>query len=93
MTAMRETNKEGLIVKWVLSRVVPLANLCSTHRFIVLLFALKMSADHSSKIAESIEKKNQSFQPRPPTFASKEEEREFLKFRLAQAFRIFGGWD
>ncbi|KAI0673013.1 arad-like aldolase/epimerase [Trametes maxima] len=33
--------------------------------------------------------------PMPPTFASKEEEREFLKFRLAQAFRIFGklGYD
>ncbi|KIM49189.1 hypothetical protein M413DRAFT_438355 [Hebeloma cylindrosporum] len=28
--------------------------------------------------------------PAPPTFLSKEEEREYLKFRLAQAFRIFG---
>ncbi|PPR03538.1 hypothetical protein CVT24_007024 [Panaeolus cyanescens] len=28
--------------------------------------------------------------PLPPTFPSKLEEREFLKFRLAQAFRIFG---
>ncbi len=28
--------------------------------------------------------------PRPPTFATKEEEREYAKFRLAQAFRIFG---
>jgi len=27
--------------------------------------------------------------PEPPKFASKEEEREWLKFRLAQAFRIF----
>ncbi|KAJ6450799.1 class II aldolase/adducin domain-containing protein [Mycena sanguinolenta] len=33
--------------------------------------------------------------PRPPVFTSKLEEREFLKFRLAQAFRIFGnrGYD
>ncbi|OBZ69213.1 Decarboxylase NovR [Grifola frondosa] len=33
--------------------------------------------------------------PRPPTFDSKLEEREFLKFRLAQALRIFGklGYD
>ncbi|KAI0647254.1 arad-like aldolase/epimerase [Trametes meyenii] len=33
--------------------------------------------------------------PMPPIFASPEEEREFLKFRLAQAFRIFGklGYD
>lgn len=28
--------------------------------------------------------------PVPPTFGSKLEEREYLKFRLAQAFRIFG---
>lgn len=28
--------------------------------------------------------------PTPPKFASKLQEREFLKFRLAQAFRIFG---
>jgi len=28
--------------------------------------------------------------PVPPTFSSKLEEREYLKFRLAQAFRIFG---
>jgi hypothetical protein len=28
--------------------------------------------------------------PSPPKFATKLEEREFLKFRLAQAFRIFG---
>ncbi|KAF7348799.1 Aldolase-II domain-containing protein [Mycena venus] len=33
--------------------------------------------------------------PRPPVFSSKLEEREFLKFRLAQALRIFGnrGYD
>ncbi|KAI0673015.1 arad-like aldolase/epimerase [Trametes maxima] len=33
--------------------------------------------------------------PMPPTFASPEDEREYLKFRLAQAFRIFGklGYD
>ena len=28
--------------------------------------------------------------PAPPTFLSKDEERDYLKFRLAQAFRIFG---
>ena len=27
---------------------------------------------------------------RPPVFTDKVEEREYLKFRLAQAFRIFG---
>ncbi|KAI8989639.1 arad-like aldolase/epimerase [Trametes punicea] len=33
--------------------------------------------------------------PMPPKFATKEQEREFLKFRLAQAYRIFGklGYD
>lgn len=29
--------------------------------------------------------------PRPPVFQDKLEEREWLKFRLAQALRIFGG--
>lgn len=28
--------------------------------------------------------------PSPPKFSSKLDEREYLKFRLAQAFRIFG---
>lgn len=28
--------------------------------------------------------------PTPPKFTSKEQEREYLKFRLAQAFRLFG---
>lgn len=28
--------------------------------------------------------------PRPPTFTNKQEEREYLKGRLAAAFRIFG---
>lgn len=37
-----------------------------------------------------VEKGKGSAFPVPPTFASKEEEREYLKFRLAQAFRIFG---
>ncbi|KAF6765141.1 class II aldolase/adducin domain-containing protein [Ephemerocybe angulata] len=41
-------------------------------------------------IADNIEIRNRSFAPKPPTFSSKEEERGFLKFRLAQAFRIFG---
>ncbi|KAI0748337.1 class II aldolase/adducin N-terminal [Daedaleopsis nitida] len=33
--------------------------------------------------------------PTPPKFTSKEQEREYLKFRLAQAFRLFGkfGYD
>jgi len=36
------------------------------------------------------EEENSSRFPTPPTFLSKDEEREYLKFRLAQAFRIFG---
>ncbi|KAJ3521871.1 hypothetical protein NMY22_g12131 [Coprinellus aureogranulatus] len=40
--------------------------------------------------AHHIEVNNRSFLPKPPVFASKEDERGFLKFRLAQAFRIFG---
>lgn len=38
------------------------------------------------------EKGKASTFPVPPTFVSKEEEREYLKFRLAQAFRIFGNF-
>lgn len=30
--------------------------------------------------------------PSPPAFADKFEEREYAKFRLAQAFRIFGSF-
>lgn len=40
-------------------------------------------------------KKSRSAFPRPPKFEDKLEEREYIKFRLAQAFRIFGslGYD
>ncbi|EAU88311.1 class II aldolase/adducin domain-containing protein [Coprinopsis cinerea okayama7 len=41
-------------------------------------------------VAEEIESQNKAFTPRPPTFSTKLEERDWLKFRLAQAFRIFG---
>lgn len=39
--------------------------------------------------------KSRSPFPKPPKFDDKLEEREYLKFRLAQAFRIFGhlGYD
>lgn len=38
---------------------------------------------------------SRSAAPRPPVFEDKMKEREYLKFRLAQAFRIFGhlGYD
>ncbi|RXW24158.1 hypothetical protein EST38_g1743 [Candolleomyces aberdarensis] len=51
-----------------------------------------MSATNSNaqSAAQSIDAHNLSFAPKPPTFTSKAEEREWLKFRLAQAFRIFG---
>lgn len=35
-------------------------------------------------------KSNKQKLPSPPTFTDKVEEREYVKFRLAQAFRIFG---
>ncbi|KLO12365.1 class II aldolase/adducin domain-containing protein [Schizopora paradoxa] len=38
---------------------------------------------------EILSNKSKSTMPRPPVFLDKEEEREYLKFRLAQAFRIF----
>ncbi|KAJ2930810.1 hypothetical protein H1R20_g6290, partial [Candolleomyces eurysporus] len=51
-----------------------------------------MSATNSNaqSAAQSIDAHNLSFAPKPPTFTSKAEEREWLKFRLAQSFRIFG---
>ena len=43
----------------------------------------------------AMSKQSRSAVPRPPVFETKEEERAYLKFRLAQAFRIFGrlGYD
>ena len=43
----------------------------------------------------TFDKRSRTAFPRPPKFADKYEEREYLKFRLAQAFRIFGklGYD
>ncbi|KII88980.1 hypothetical protein PLICRDRAFT_40604 [Plicaturopsis crispa FD-325 SS-3] len=38
----------------------------------------------------AVSEKTRSFLPKPPSFASKLQEREWTKFRLAQAFRIFG---
>ncbi|KAH6918649.1 class II aldolase/adducin domain-containing protein [Coprinopsis sp. MPI-PUGE-AT-0042] len=40
--------------------------------------------------SDKIENHNKAFLPKPPKFDTQEEEREWLKFRLAQAFRIFG---
>jgi len=44
----------------------------------------------TSGAASQIEAHNAAFTPRPPVFDSPSEERDWLKFRLAQAFRIFG---
>jgi len=44
----------------------------------------------TSGAANQIEADNAAFTPRPPTFSTKEDERDWLKFRLAQAFRVFG---
>ncbi|KAJ2913741.1 hypothetical protein MD484_g6670, partial [Candolleomyces efflorescens] len=48
------------------------------------------SESNAQSVAKSIDEHNLSFAPKPPTFTTKGEEREWLKFRLAQAFRIFG---
>ena len=54
----------------------------------------KEKAGEEEKL-NAMSKQSRSAVPRPPTFETKEEEREYLKFRLAQAFRIFGrlGYD
>lgn len=43
----------------------------------------------------SLSAKSLKYYPKPPVFDGKLQEREYLKFRLAQAFRIFGhlGYD
>lgn len=50
--------------------------------------------DEKHAVRERARKTHDPF-PRPPTFVDKLEERAYLKFRLAQAFRIFGnlGYD
>ncbi|KAF7349621.1 Aldolase-II domain-containing protein [Mycena sanguinolenta] len=50
------------------------------------ILGLKMSGAH----ANSLENAHSGKFPTPPAFATKLEEREFLKFRLAQALRMFG---
>jgi len=45
---------------------------------------LSTTGDYISKSAGPMQSP-----PKPPKFASKEQEREWLKFRLAQAFRVF----
>ncbi|RPD66344.1 class II aldolase/adducin domain-containing protein [Lentinus tigrinus ALCF2SS1-7] len=54
-----------------------------------------VSRNDSSAIPQAARSAGVGTFPRPPTFTTKEEEREYLKFRLAQAFRIFGklGYD
>lgn len=53
-------------------------------------FNEKIQNKHST-----MDKRSTKAFPRPPTFTDKIEERAYLKFRLAQAFRIFGklGYD
>lgn len=48
------------------------------------------TSPNASGTASEIESHNKAFAPKPPKFDTQEEEREWLKFRLAQAFRIFG---
>nr|GAT54194.1 predicted protein [Mycena chlorophos] len=55
-----------------------------------------MSAPNATEAPSEYQKKVlRGAMPSPPTFATKEQEREWLKFRLAQAFRIFAkhGYD
>ena len=47
-------------------------------------------AAHEPGVAESKAKINRLKMPKPPKFEDKYEEREYLKGRLAAAFRIFG---
>lgn len=47
-------------------------------------------APHEPGVAENKAKISRQFFPRPPKFEDKYEEREYLKGRLAAAFRIFG---
>jgi hypothetical protein len=50
------------------------------------IFTLLYNMSVGAKLQETLRARF----PVPPTFADKTEEREFRKFRLAQALRIFG---
>ena len=53
---------------------------------------LQKEAEDEKLALRSRSSKSRTPFPRPPKFTDKLEEREYLKFRLAQAFRIFGMW-
>lgn len=59
-----------------------------------ILQKTKIIDDEKRVVRERARKTHDPF-PKPPTFDDKLEERAYLKFRLAQAFRIFGnlGYD
>jgi len=48
-----------------------------------------MSGESTRENPNTLSSKSKSTMPRPPVFLDKEEERAYLKFRFAQAFRIF----
>ncbi|KAF9567510.1 class II aldolase/adducin domain-containing protein [Agrocybe pediades] len=49
-----------------------------------------MAVSSETGVAAMMDTSGKSVFPVPPTFSTKIEERDYLKFRLAQAFRIFG---
>lgn len=59
-----------------------------------ILQKTKIIDDKKRAVRERARQTHDPF-PKPPTFVDKLEERAYLKFRLAQAFRIFGnlGYD
>lgn len=48
------------------------------------------TTSQSDEFVITASEKSQTPFPKPPKFTDKLEERAYLKFRLAQAFRIFG---
>ncbi|KAI5123742.1 hypothetical protein M0805_000334 [Coniferiporia weirii] len=52
--------------------------------------ALETEVNKDEALKPTVSEASRKHFPRPPVFDNKYEERKFLKFRLAQAFRIFG---
>ena len=76
-------------------RVVELERKRTEAEELELMKVRQKEAEDEKLALRSRSSKSRTPFPRPPKFTDKLEEREYLKFRLAQAFRIFGhlGYD
>jgi len=97
---------EATLCRWTLTTGIKPLHLSNTASSVLRLdpcllstsnLPVKMSAPNGTNYNDDVTARvtRGGLTPRPPTFQDKNEERQWLKFRLAQAFRIFGslGYD